>query len=262
MKTKIVVSLLVMFLLCISISGCSSNKISSYQNNSSSPSYSKISNPSVPTGSSSNTIDTPSDSKTEKTGSSTNRPVVSTTEAMGAYQSVLQNKVNLFSTDDKKYIYLNEFLRDGAGPGYPYKLTRFTILDLDGDKIPEVVLELQIGGAGFFEVLHYMNGTVYGYNIVYRGLEMLKADGTFWSSSGASDNSCGKMRFSSIGYEMDVLGYSESSQNNDGTTVSYFINTKPVTAESFNSFVEEQRRKKDVVWYEFSQNRIEAELST
>jgi hypothetical protein len=42
---------------------------------------------------------------------------------------------------------------------------------------------------------------------------------------------------------------------------SYFINNKPVTEESFNSFVDKQIGKEDVVWYEFSQNNIETELS-
>ena len=64
----------------------------------------------------------------------------------------------------------------------------FTVLDIDGDKIPEVVLELSIGNnPQDFEVLHYMNGAVYGYNIAYRGLMELKTDETFRYSNGASD---------------------------------------------------------------------------
>ncbi len=51
---------------------------------------------------------------------------------------------------------------------------------MDGDKVREVVLELSVGNKpAFYEVLHYMDDTVYGYLIVYRGLEGLKEDGTF-----------------------------------------------------------------------------------
>lgn len=198
------------------------------------------------------------------TSTPTINPIVSATpenSAMEAYKAVLQNKVNFFSTNDKKNVNLDEYLKDGMGSGYSYKLTRFTKLDMDGDNIPEVVLELQIGGAGFFEILHYMNGVVYGYNVVYRGLEDLKTDGTSWGSSGAADNSCNKMRFSKVGYEYDVLGYSKSSQNKEGFTVSYFIDKKPVKAEAFESFVKEQDEKKDAVWYEFSEKNIEVVLS-
>ena len=62
MKPKII-SVLLMFLLCISITACSSNKSSSNLNNSSSPSINKISNTSVPTSPTSNS--NPSDSEIE-----------------------------------------------------------------------------------------------------------------------------------------------------------------------------------------------------
>lgn len=249
MKPKIIIVLLA-FLLSISAAACLNNKSSTNLNNSSSPSNNKTSNTGIPTN---NSTISPSAS-----------PIASAKPeylAIEAYKAVMQNKVDFFSTDDKKYVYLNELLKDGVGDGYPYKLTRFTILDMDGDQIPEVVLELSITGKypDFYEVLHYMNGTVYGYNFVLRALEQLKIDGTFISSSGAADNSCNKMRFSTNGYEYDILGYSKSEAG-PSTKISYFIN-KPVTEESFSSFIDKQVKKKDVEWYEFSQKNIEAELS-
>ncbi|MEN6314641.1 MAG: hypothetical protein ABFD25_10375 [Clostridiaceae bacterium] len=200
---------------------------------------------------------------------STNNPasqITSTNEqnlAIEAYKTLLQNKVDFFSTDDEKYVSLDKFLKNGAGPGHPFKLTHFTILDMDGDKIPEVVLELSIGdNPEYFEVLHYMNDAVYGYNIVYRGLEMLKTDGSYCASGGAADNSYEKLRFTPNVCESDILGYSESSFNNGNTIISYFIDSKPVTEELFNSFVDKQYKKKDVVWYEFSTNNIENKFSS
>lgn len=181
---------------------------------------------------------------------------------MEAYKSVLQNKAEFYSTDNKRNVYLKDFLTNKEIYGTTFKLTQFTVLDMDYDKVPEVILELSVDNSPFgFEILHYMNGTVYGYNIVYRGLESLKIDGTFWASSGAFDNECGKLKFNSNAYETDILGYMKSSQNSNGTIISYFINNKPVTKELFEAFTKEQNAKKDVNWYEFSQENIETKLS-
>jgi len=183
--------------------------------------------------------------------------------ALEAYKKVLQNKAEFFSTDNKRNVYLNDFLTNEEIFGAIFKVTHFTVLDMVGDKVPEVVLELSVGNNNpiCYEVLHYMNGAVHGYNIVYRGLERLKTDGTFWGSSGAADNKCGKLKFSSKAYETDILGYSQSSQGDANLTISYFINNKPVTEESFNSFSKKQDGKKDVVWHEFSEKNIATELS-
>jgi uncharacterized protein YecT (DUF1311 family) len=234
---------LVVVLLSISITACSSNKNNLNQNNSTS----------VPISPSSNSIKAPSDSKSEN-----NKDDL----VLESYKTVLENKMNFFSVDDNKKIYLNDILKKQY-PGNTFKATRFTVLDMDGDKIPEVVLELSNDNNNpmFFEILHYMKGEVYGYNIVYRGLEQLKTDGTAWSSSGASDNVCGKLRFESNALQTDILGHSNSSQNTDGITISYFINNKPVTKETFDSFSKEQNAKKDAVWYEFSQENIATKLS-
>lgn len=253
MKTKIV-SVLLVFLLSISITGCLGSKNRLNLSNSSSTSSNKTSGTSVPTSPSSTSLD----SKSENTKTQ----ILSNNSVLEAYKAVLQNKAEFLSTDSKKNLYLNDFLTNKEIYGTIFKVTHFTVLDMDGDKVPEVVLELSVGDEPeFYEVLHYMNGVVYGYLIVYRGLEELKADGTFRFSSGAADNGWGKLRFESNAFKTDILGYSKSSQGDTNLTISYFINNKPVTKESFDSFTNEQSGKKDAVWYEFSQKNIETELS-
>jgi hypothetical protein len=156
---------------------------------------------------------------------------------------------------------LNDFLTNEEIYVTIFKVTHFTVVDMDGDKIPEVVLELTPGenpNPEFYEVLHYMNGSVYGYIQVYRGLENLKTDGTFGWSSGAFNNGYGKLRFESNACETDILGYKDTIIDDNRT---YFIKNKPVTEEAYNSFRKEEEGKKDVVWYEFSQKNIETELS-
>ena len=256
-----------MFLLSISITGCSSNL-----NNNSSTSRNKISDTNVPTSPSSASLDSSSKSSnktsdanvsTSPSSSSLNNSSENTKTQMPsvleAYKTVLQNKIEFFSTDSKKKLYLNNFLTNKEIYGTIFTVTHFTVLDMDGDKVPEVVLELSVGNEPqFYEVLHYMDDTVYGYLIVYRGLESLKADGTFNYSNGAADTGIGKLKFGSDAFKTDILGYSESSE---GGIISYFINNKRVTKESFDSFINEQSEKKDAVWYEYSQQIIKTKLS-
>lgn len=236
MKTKII-SMLIMILLSISITGCTS-KIKA----------------SVPISPSSNPLDSNNENKEIQMLS--NNPVLE------AYIAVLQSKTEFFSTDNKKRLFINDFLSNKENFDTVFKVTHFTVLDMDGDKVPEIVLELSVGdGPAFYEVLHYMDETVYGYLIVYRGLEELKGDGTFCYSGGVADNEFGKLKFESDTLKIDILGNSESSQIDANLIISYFINNEPVTKESFDSFMNEQSGKNDAVWYEFTQKNIETEIS-
>lgn len=245
MKTKII-SMLLVFLLSISITGCLGTKNRLNLNNSSSTINNNISSTSL-------------DSNSESLKSQ----ILSNKSALEAYKAVLQNKSEFFSTDNKKKLYLYDFLTDKEIYRTVFRATHFTVLDMDGDNEPEVILELSVGDEPeFYEVLHYMNDTVYGYLIVYRGLEELKADGTFRYSNGAADNGFGKLKFQSDAFKTDILGYSKSSQGNTNLTITYFINNKQVAKEAFDSFANQQSGKKHAVWHEFSQSNIENEINT
>ena len=162
-----------------------------------------------------------------------------------AYKAVLQNKVKFLSTDNKKKVYLNEFLTNKEIYGTIFKVPHFTVLDMDGDKIPEVVLELTQGDyVEFYEVFHYMKGEVYGYIRVLRGLERLKMDGTFSYANSAFDTGYGKLRFKSNACETDFLAGKEANRKNDSMTMSYFINNKSITKESYMSLSKEENGKK------------------
>lgn len=252
MKLKII-KVFFVSLLIISITGCSSVKKDNNSNNSSVDSN-IIYDTSIPTTTiiTSNILDL--NSKNTVTNKSSNN------SALEAYKDVLYSKIEFFSTDNKKKIYLNDFLNNKEIYETIFKSTRFTVLNMDDDKV--VVLELSIGDEPeFYEVFHYTNGTVYGYLTVYRGLEELKVDGTFLYSSGAADNGVGKLNFNEEVLETDILGYSSSSQGNDNLIISYFIHNKPTTKESYDSFLSKQLEKNDIEWYDFTQENIETVLS-
>lgn len=256
-------------LLSISMAGCSG----SFQNSSSTGS-SKNPDTSVPESSSSSfSVSSSNSSKTSNAGvpeSSSSAPVSSNQSSkaptpadhpiLEAYKAALEDKTELFSTDSKKKLYLHDFLTNQEIYGTEFTVTHFAVLDMDGDKKPEVVLELSVKNEPqFYEVLHEMDGTVCGYLIVYRGLEELKEDGSFQYSSGAADTGIGKLKFGSTAFQTDMAGSSESGPNG---TISYFINKKPVTKEAFDSLLKDQSEKKAAVWYEFTPEKIETVLST
>ena len=249
MKSQIKCVLL-LFLLSISITACSTNKSSLNLNNDGSSSSNKISDTSVPTITSSAHI-TPSDSKPENNKSL----------AMEAYKIVLQNKIEFYSIETKKKVYLNDFLTNNEIYGTTSKINHFAVLDMDGDKIPEVVLGLTVDeNPNFVEVLHYMNGEVYGYFFGKDQISDLKTDGTFrWLSGGLTYNGYGKLRFQTNSCETDKLAYHESIATDESSTtfaIAYYINNKLVTKDSYKAFVKEEDAKRDVTWYEFSQENI------
>lgn len=190
----------------------------------------------------------------------TNPPAVSDNQiAMEAYKTVLNNTANFYNTDDKKDFDLKTFLKEYASKRIS-KISRFAVLDMDGDKISEVVLELSTPDNPEFEVLHYNNGKVYGYYFVYRGLSRLKADGTSSYSNSAFDWGYHKLNFSTNGWESDQLGYCEPKNLTDIENELYYVNHKLVTKEEFESSCTKQREKEDATWYEFSSNNIETKL--
>ena len=248
MKSRVMYVLLA-FVLCAFMAACSSSGNIVTPDNSGG-----LSNIGIPTSSPSPSPDGAHEN-TQNTPSG-NDPVLE------AYKAVLQNEAQFYSIDNKKEVSLDDFLTNKEMIGAIFQAARFTVIDMDGDTVPEVILELTVqNNPEFYEILRYVDGSVYGYNIVYRGLEGLKTDGTFYYSNGAADNGYGKLKFHSDAYETDILGYMESSQSNEGMAISYFVDNKPVTEESFQSFMKAQDGKEDVSWYEFSQENVNTELS-
>jgi hypothetical protein len=173
-----------------------------------------------------------------------------------AYKTVIQNKQVFMSTDEGKKVLFNDFLTNGEVFDTIFSVIQFTVIDLDGDKIPELVLGLAIGEntfPEFYEILHYTDGAVYGYIKGNREFNNLKTDGTFLFSGGASYNGYRKLIFKSNTCETEELGYFEAE---DDGTILYYINNNSVTEESYNSFTNEEDGKSDVIWHEFNQEKV------
>ena len=178
-------------------------------------------------------------------------------KAMDAYKAILQSDMMFFSTNNNKNYKLKEFNYDAGGElDEPLEAHRFTYINLHGDDVPTLVIELSSGFDGAFEVLRYQEGTVYGFNFSYRALLEMTNDGTSYGSSGASDGTFYRLTIEKDRYKEEVLGYSKS--NPDGS-VSYFVGDKKVTSAAYDEFVDsmgESMGKNKAVWQDFNNTDI------
>ena len=185
----------------------------------------------------------------------------SLSSASAAYLAVLENKAEFTSLENNRQLYLNDFLTNKELYGTAFDIMQFAVLDLDGNGTTEVVLELTVGGdPQFFEILYEENGEIFGSLISYRGLQALKADGTFYYSNGAADYGWSRMTLSPEGPETASYGYSESDQSGSTPVISCFIEDKPVTQQELDAFMDEQAAKTDAAWTAFSAENAEAAL--
>ncbi|MDR1616543.1 MAG: DUF5991 domain-containing protein [Syntrophomonadaceae bacterium] len=177
-----------------------------------------------------------------------------------AYWLVLKSQLELVSTEEHSYKYLNEFdYERGNHRNEPWKVFKFAVVDLDGDGYPEILLDLleQI------EVLHYEYGTVLGYCFPIVGIKNLKTDGTFDFSTSDVTGGYGRLIFPVLQekYELIKLGEFSYSIDEEGKHSNiFYIDEEPVSEDIYRTFGKEQEAKEDVIWYEFTDENIDAML--
>ena len=139
-----------------------------------------------------------------------------------------------------------------------WTITRFALLDLDGDSADELVLAIDYSGEEEYVILTCHDGVVYANQIVYRGFLSPKADGTFEWSNGTFDNGASRARF-----ENGVLVYDDfaaMSEGSDGNAV-YTLNGESIDEAAYSAFLDEQAAKDDLAWTEFSVDAVNAALA-
>lgn len=179
--------------------------------------------------------------------------------AFGAYISVLEDNSTFFSTDVNKNLTLNQLINSFGDASM--EITKFAVVDLDNDGIPEVTLWETVNNNVDYgvEILHYQNGAVYSYSFVYRAFNNLKTDGTFSFSSSAADSGFGTVNLNDGSYTFNKITYSEQSPDSDA--IIFFVNNKIATADEFDSAMDEQNMNADIKWYDFTEENIETMLA-
>ncbi len=180
--------------------------------------------------------------------------------ALNAYLGVLRNGSAFFSPEHNATLTLSQLVRSLENDSV--QITRFAVMDLDRDGIPEVILEQSAHGYGWgVEILRYQDGAVYGYGLVYRAFMDLAADGTFSFSSGASDNGFGVLKFTHDTCAIEERTYCQSSDFNGNDGVSYFVDRKAATKEAFDEAVKNQVQKPEAAWYDFTEANLKRALA-
>ena len=80
------------------------------------------------------------------------------------------------------------------------EITKISTIDLDGDEIREVLLQIETPGTVYgTKILHYNagDGQIYAYDLWYRAFMYVKTDGTFAYSGGVADSGFGRISFTS-----------------------------------------------------------------
>lgn len=180
-----------------------------------------------------------------------------------AYKAVLQGDAIFFSIDAGETLSIGELAKAvGDMPdGTNVTATGFTALDLDGDGMREVILQLADHYGSI--VLRYGDDSiVYGYTLYYRAFMSVKADGTASFSSGAAENGFGTLQFVENGCSLMSTTYSTAGfDGGNNLHVAYTVDNKPATEAEFLSAIDAQNKKEDAVWYAFTPENIETVLS-
>ncbi len=173
------------------------------------------------------------------------------------YRRVLKNEATFFSVAEGADRHLSQ-LNDG---GLPLACQQFALADVDDDGAEEVIvsLSLQENEDYGYLILDARNGVVYGYDVVYRGLLDLKADGSFSFSSGFADNGWGYFEFGDTARQIQKIASSELQAYG---SICYDHNGEPITKNTFDRLNDRQAEKKAAEWHAFTKKNIEHVLNS
>lgn len=134
--------------------------------------------------------------------------------------------------------------------------SRFCVMDLDADGLPELILELvdAEGYPEFYEIFHYAEGTVQGFCLGLRAMEAVTLEGDLLGSDGAMDNSWYRIQFNKNQLERTDTCHSSSSD----TGVLYYIGDQAVTEAEYNAYTAVIEQKDRPLWFAFSTDNVSA----
>ena len=151
---------------------------------------------------------------------------------------------------------LEQFTRTVYG-GMDRGQSRFTLVDLDGDGALEAAVQLgaDLSNVTSYEILHWHNGTVYGYERGLRSFNVLKTDGTFVFSSGAADGGVGKLSFEGAQCaERELLRHMPGGAGWEDMV--YLADGNAVTKAEYDAASAREDQKPEAVWYDLTPENI------
>ena len=202
-------------------------------------------------------------------------PDVSESQSAGSLldpwmEEILAGRQNFTSADTGEHVNI-DLLNGAYPPDAPFNsitLSQFAVVDLNRDGVNELVLSPSIDGDGSLEristlgylILHRQGDEVSSYNLGYRAFGSLKADGTFWFSSSASDGGYAHLRFADGGCVTDEVTYSRGAYDevSGEMRVSYFVEGRAAEQAEFEAAVQAWNAKPDAAWYTYADGQVKA----
>lgn len=144
-----------------------------------------------------------------------------------------------------------------------FAVNQYTLVDLDNDGKKELIAVDGNFGDSYL-ILREENGNIYGYGLYIRWFEMLKQDGTFVGSNGATSNDYNHISFSKTEYTITPFAKfdftpdeTKPSSNKYGFEPDmrfskFEINGKSVSLEEIEKFSDEWDKRPDARWVEFN----------
>lgn len=127
---------------------------------------------------------------------------------LAEFIGVLLENRRFYSYDYSKEMTIDEYCRTwGEASGITVDVPKFTVVDMDGDGVNEVVLWLRVNETSDYGtmVLRYQEGKIWGHTFAYRQLCNLRLDGTFDYSGGADNDGSARLVFTKFDcYSEDV----------------------------------------------------------
>ena len=178
---------------------------------------------------------------------------LSTVSPVEALRKVLLNEAPFYcctnpgANEDMDFEgYLKELPFNGGSIVTP----QFTVLDMDGDAVPEVVLA--IDDYYGFVILRYREGKVFGYIVGYRAMHNLKKDGSFWQSGSAFESYISKLFF----VENSIVIDENAERIENAVEVKCYLHDVPVDEAVWETYQRKHEEKEDVEWYDFNKESI------
>lgn len=188
------------------------------------------------------------------------------TAAIEAYRAILQENAPFVDTPDGESFDIAH-LKEMTAPyvDYPVEADSFSLVDLDHDGTPELILSVPIGADTHSLILRYEDSIVYSFIFSGRAFNMLKKTGTFWASGGATESGICAITFSKDQHIVDEFtyctAYDRDEQDHSDIKVKFFVNHKEVSEADWDLAVDEWKELPYADWYECVDENIDAALS-
>ncbi|MBR2319734.1 MAG: hypothetical protein IKA50_02970 [Clostridia bacterium] len=184
--------------------------------------------------------DTPNKSKSN--GTTTTSDTATTTTINQS--SILSTYFTAVLEDKQTFVYDGEEVSlSHLRAHYKTDINRYTLVDMDDDKQPEMAVDF--AGGQFVLVLHKNGEVCYGYLFGFRSMYQINTDGSCYWNNSAGEYGCARIRFTGETYEWTELWHVERSDDSSDADI-YYVNGKAVSEEDFVAATAEE--KEEVEW--------------